>query len=113
MARPKNEYPLLTPVLLSESTQAGFERGIKRAMAGLKGTAAPLRRVIAIAMHELSARSMDSAEALAHLNAIVEHAGRGGPGDRLSLMSGQPRWMAVRDQVLADARASIGLTASV
>ena len=55
---------------------------------------------------------MDTAAALAHLNEMVENAGRGGPGDRISLMSGQPRWMAIRDQVLQDAQASPGSAAS-
>jgi hypothetical protein len=109
MSRIRNQYPLLTPALLSTATQAGFERGIAKAMSGVKSNAAPLRRIIAVAMHELSARSMDTAAALAHLNDMVEGAGRGGPGDRLSLLSGQPRWMAVRDQVLADARACVAV----
>ncbi len=111
MTRIRIEYSHLTPALLSANTQAGLNRGIVRALAGLKGNAAPLRRVIAIAMRELSALSMDTTAALAHLNAIVENAGRGSPGDRRSLISGQPRWMAIRDQVLADARASVALTA--
>ena len=56
---------------------------------------------------------MDTAAALAHLNTMVENAGRGGPGDRISLMSGQPRWMAIRDQVLEDARATLVPVATV
>jgi hypothetical protein len=104
MPRQRNEYPRQHASLLSTTTQAGFDRGIRRAMSGIKGSAAPLRRVIATVMSELRERSMDTAAALAHLNVMVEDAGRGGPGDRISLMSGQPRWMAVRDQVLADAR---------
>jgi len=107
MPRRRNEYSHLMPALLSASTQATFDRGVARALKGLKGNAAPLRRVIAIAMHELSARQMDVTAAMAHLGAIVENAGRGGPGDRISLMSGQPRWIAIRDQVLADARATL------
>jgi hypothetical protein len=110
MSRFRNEYSHLTPALLTAATQASFDRGIARSMAGLKGSAAPLRRAIAVAMRELSDRSMDVTQSLAHLNAIVENLGRGGPGDRISLMSGQPRWMAVRDQVLADARACLTLT---
>jgi hypothetical protein len=107
MPRHRNEYPHQHPSLLSTTTQAVFDRGIRRAMSGIKGSAAPLRRVIATVMFELRERSMDTTAALAHLNAMVEDAGRGGPGDRISLMSGQPRWMAIRDQVLADARATL------
>src|SRR5688572_10657087 len=99
MPRRRNEYSHHHPLLLSTATQAGFDRGIARAMSGIKGSAAPLRRVIATVMAELRSRSMDTAAALAHLNTMVENAGRGGPGDRISLMSGQPRWMAIRDQV--------------
>lgn len=105
MPRPRNEYLSLVPSLLSGGTQAALDRAIARALAGLKGTAVPLRRVIAVALGELTPGQMDSTAALKHLNAIVEDAGRGGVGDRRSLMSGQPRWMAIRDQVLADARA--------
>ena len=107
MPRPRNEYPSSVPSLLTGVTQAALDRSIARAMSGLKGTTVPLRRVIAIAMDELTARRMDAAAALNHLDAIVENAGRGGAGDRMSLMSGQPRWMAVREQVLAAARATL------
>ena len=107
MPRQRQQYTPQFPLILSAETQFGFDRGIARAMSGLKGNAAPLRRVIAVAMNELRDKSMDLAASLAHLNRMVEDAGRGGPGDRISLMSGQPRWMAIRDQVLADARACV------
>ena len=98
----------LSPSLLSDKTHAAFDRAIARTLAGLRGSAAPLRRVIAIAMDELMAKPVSPAAALAHLNDIVENASRGAPGDRMSLMSGQPRWMSIRDQVLADARETLG-----
>lgn len=110
MPRPRNEYLHLSPSFLSAETHAGFDRAVGRALSGLKGTAAPLRRVIATAMRELSAKQLDPNAALAHLDAIVENAGRGGAGDRISLMTGQPRWMAIRDQVLEDARATLTTT---
>lgn len=107
MPRPHNAYLSTVPSLLTTATQAVFDRAITRALSGLKGSAAPLRRVIAVAMRELSDKQINAAAALDHLNAMVEDAGRGGVGDRMSLMSGRPRWMAVRDQVLDEARATL------
>jgi hypothetical protein len=106
MTRQRNENRPLAPSLLTAETHEGFERAVRRALSGLKGSAVPLRRVIGTAMSELSARQVNISAALEHLNAIVENAGRGGAGDRMSLMTGQPRWMAVRDQVLDEARAT-------
>jgi|SRR4051812_21384975 hypothetical protein len=107
MPRPRTEYLRLSPSLLSDKTHAAFDRAIARTLAGLRGSAAPLRRVIAVAMGEMIAKPVSADVALAHLNTIVENASQGAPGDRMSLMSGQPRWMAIRDQVLADARATL------
>src|SRR3954462_15583603 len=107
MPRPRTDYLRLSPSLLRDKTHAAFDRAIARTQAGLRGRAAPLRRVIAVAMGELMAKPGSPDAALAHLNAIVENASQGAPGDRMSLMSGQPRWMAIRDQVLADAQASL------
>ena len=107
MPRPRPDYLCLMPSLLTAQTHAAFDRAISRALSELRGSAAPLRRVVATAMRELSAGHVDTAAALAHLNAIVENAGRGAPGDRMSLMSGQPRWMAIRDDVLVEARATL------
>src|ERR1044071_5970706 len=107
MPRPSNEYPSMVPSLFTAVTQAALHRAIARAIVGPKGSAVPLRRVIAVAMAELTARRMDPTVGFRHLDAMVETAGRGGAGDRMSLMSGQPRWKAIRDQVLAYAHASV------
>lgn len=107
MPRQRTDYLHVSPTLLTAETHAAFDRAIARALRGLRGSAAPLRRVIATAMSELIARPVSPAAALAHLNVIVENASRGAPGDRMSLMSGKPRWMAIRDQVLADATATL------
>jgi hypothetical protein len=113
MSHQRNEYLSLMPSHLTAVTQAALDRAIRRALAGVKGTAVPLRRVITTAMGELTATRMDAAGALRHLDAMVENAGRGGAGDRMSLMSGKPRWMAVRDQVLAEARATLGPASTI
>ena len=107
MPRPTNAYLHMVASHLTSSTQKLFDRAVQRALAGKKGSAVPLRRAIGVATRELTAMSMDATTALAHLSAIVENAGIGSVGDRMSLITGKSRWMTVRDQVLVDARAAL------
>ena len=58
---------------------------------------------------ELSAEGLSDTAVLDTLGALVEETGRGCGVDTMSLLSGEPRWMPVRTQVLETAQSELAL----
>src|ERR1051325_2015358 len=84
----------------SPATTKALELSLGRALSGRRATQLPLRAARYAAARELTAQGFDTAQAEFTLGAMVEDAGRTYGADRPSLLSREPAWMAVREQVL-------------
>ena len=87
------------------STRGRLERSFVVALQDRwRSSPIPLRKAVRDATHELQAAGLGDQAVLDVLGTFVEEAGRAVGADRLSLISGEPRWVPVRAQVLALAR---------
>jgi hypothetical protein len=77
-----------------------LERAVARSLLGHTSTRIPLQAAVRGAALELGVQGLDLAAMTAFLCSVVEDAGRVCGADRPSLVSREPRWVAVRDQVI-------------
>jgi uncharacterized protein YbjT (DUF2867 family) len=70
----------------------------------------PLHDAVREASRELRAEGLDDRAILTFFGGLVEDTGRACGADRPSLMSGEVRWVPVRDRVLEFARSALGST---
>jgi hypothetical protein len=86
---------------LTTSTRTRLARSLVRALRGRPHDAsAPLSDAVGDGCRELRTHGMADSAILDFFGALVEDAGRACGADRLSLISGQPRWTPVRVRVL-------------
>lgn len=85
-------------------TRARLDRSLARALGARSGWATALDGAVCEAARELRSEGLDDQAALDVLGALVEDAGRACGADRPSLLSGEPRWLPVRTQVIESAR---------
>jgi hypothetical protein len=91
----------------TKGTQSRLERSLLRALLSRGGATLPLRDAIRAATAELSAEGLSDDAVLDTLSSLVEETSRGCGVDTMSLMSGEPRWMPVRNKVLETARGEL------
>jgi len=97
----------------SKGTQSRLERSLIRALLGRGGATIPLRDAVRAATGELCAEGLTESAVLEALGSLVEETGRGCGVDTMSLLSGEPRWMPVRTDVLETARTELSLRSTV
>lgn len=95
------------------STGRRLERALVRALVGRQVSIEPLRGPVGDATRELRAAGLGDQAVLDVLGALVEDTGRACGADRLSLISGEMRWMPVRARVLGLASAALHAEAYV
>jgi hypothetical protein len=93
----------------TKGTQSQLERSLLRALLSRGGATLPLREAVRAATAELSAEGLSDQQVLDTLGSLVEETSRGCGVDTMSLMSGEPRWMPVRNKVLETARGTLAL----
>jgi len=91
----------------TKGTQSRLERSLLRALLSRGGANIALREAIRSATAELSAEGLSDDAVLEILCSIVEETSRGCGVDTMSLMSGEPRWMPVRNTVVETARGEL------
>lgn len=96
----------------TKGTQSRIERSLIRALLSRGGATLPLRAAVREATVELTAEGLSGPAVLDVLGSLVEETGRGCGVDTMSLLSGEPRWMPVRKQVLETAKAQLAVLAS-
>ena len=109
MTARRYQHCFTTTTRFSKGTQSRIERSLIRALLGRGGARIPLNTAVREAANELIVEGLSPAAVLSTLGALVEETGRGCGVDTMSLLSGEPRWMPVRDQVLEAARAELDL----
>ncbi len=93
---------------ISEGTRRRLERSFIHALRGHRHTSAEaLRTAVGDASLELQAAGLGDQAVLDVLSALVEDTGRACGADRPSLISGEMRWVPVRDRVLQLAREAL------
>jgi hypothetical protein len=91
----------------TKPTQSRIERSLIRALLGRGGATIPLRAAVRDATRELTAEGLSESAVLAALGSLVEETSRGCGVDTMSLISGEPRWMPVRNLVLESAQTEL------
>lgn len=88
----------------STQTRSCLERAIVRALSGRGGTTKSLHDAVRLATLELQIEGLNASQIEEVLGSLVEDAGRVCGADRPSLLTGQPRWRAVKEMVLASSQ---------
>jgi hypothetical protein len=109
MTARRYQHCFTTTGRFTKSTQSRLERSLIRALLSRGGATLPLRAAVRAATGELSAEGLSDTAVLDTLGALVEETGRGCGVDTMSLLSGEPRWMPVRTQVLETAQSELAL----
>src|SRR3954468_7880222 len=97
----------------TKGTQSQLERSLLRALLSRGGATLPLREAVRAATVELSAEGLTDEQVPDPLGSLVEETSRGCGVDTMSLMSGEPRWMPIRTQVLETAQSELALRSTV
>ena len=113
MTARRYQHCFTTTGRFTKGTQSRLERSLLRALLSRGGATLPLRAAVREATSELSAEGLNEASVLEVLASLVEETGRGCGVDTMSLMSGQPRWMPIRTQVLETAQAELAQRATL
>ena len=113
MTARRYQHCFTTTGRFSKGTQSRLERSLIRALLSRGGATLPLREAVRAATGELSAEGLTDAAVLEALASLVEETGRGCGVDTMSLLSGEPRWMPVRTQVLETAQSELALRSTV
>lgn len=107
MTARRYQHCFTTTGRFTKGTQSRLERSLIRALLSRGGATLPLRAAVRAATGELSAEGLSESAVLDTLASLVEETGRGCGVDTMSLLSGEPRWMPVRTQVLETAKAEL------
>ena len=113
MTARRYQHCFTTTGRFTKGTQSRLERSLLRALLSRGGATLPLRAAVKEATGELSAEGLTDAAVLDALASLVEETGRGCGVDTMSLMSGEPRWMPIRNQVLETAQSELALRTTV
>jgi hypothetical protein len=113
MTARRYQHCFTTTTRFTKGTQSRIERSLIRALLGRGGSTLPLRAAVREATVELKAEGLTTAAVLEALGSLVEETGRGCGVDTMSLLSGEPRWMPIRNQVLETARAELDLLETI
>ena len=102
----RKRYPelLASTRRFSATTRTNLERSLARVFSRRSGATLALREAVGDATRELRAEGLDSQATIDVLSALVEDAGRSCGADRLSLISGEPQWLAVQAEVVASVK---------
>jgi len=103
MTARRYQHCFTTTGRFTKGKQSRLERPLLRALLSRGGATLPLRAAVRAATGELSAEGLGDTAVLEALGALVEETGRGCGVDTMSLLSGEPRWMPVRNMVPAEA----------
>lgn len=107
MTARRYQHCFTTTGRFTKGTQSRLERSLIRALLSRGGATLPLRAAVRAATGELSAEGLSDTAVLEALGSLVEETGRGCGVDTMSLLSGEPRWMPVRNLVLEAASAEL------
>jgi|SRR4051812_34803677 len=107
MTARRYQHCFTTTSRFSKGTQSRIERSLIRALLSRGGATLPLRDAVRAATAELRAEGLTDEAVLETLGTLVEETGRGCGVDTMSLLSGEPRWMPVKRQVLETASAQL------
>jgi hypothetical protein len=113
MTARRYQHCFTTTGRFSKGTQSRLERSLIRALLSRGGATLPLQAAVRAATGELRAEGLTESAVLETLGALVEETGRGCGVDTMSLLSGEPRWMPVRTQVLKAATNELALRATL
>ncbi len=113
MTARRYQHCFTTTSRFSKGTQSRLERSLIRALLSRGGATLPLEAAVRAATGELKAEGLTEPAVLETLGSLVEETGRGCGVDTMSLLSGEPRWMPVRTQVLETARNELALRAAL
>ena len=103
------DFPALAGRLsrFSSDTRKRLSRSLVHALRGRRYDARALNEAIDASCRELRLAGLDDEGIEEFLGALVEETGRTCGADRPSLVSGEPRWIPVRAQVLDLTRAAL------
>lgn len=113
MTARRYQHCFTTTGRFTKGTQSRLERSLLRALLSRGGATVPLRAAVREATGELCAEGLSDGAVLDALAALVEETGRGCGVDTMSLISGEPRWMPVRTEVLETAQNELSLRAGL
>jgi hypothetical protein len=107
MTARRYQHCFTTTTRFSKATQSRIERSLIRALLSRGGATLPLRDAVRAAAIELRVEGLSDEAVLDTLGALVEETGRGCGVDTMSLLSGEPRWMPVKRDVIETAAAQL------
>jgi hypothetical protein len=113
MTARRYQHCFTTTNRFSKGTQSRLERSLIRALLSRGGSTLPLRAAVREATGELCAEGLSEEAVVEALASLVEETGRGCGVDTMSLISGEPRWLPVRTDVVDTARSELALRASL
>ena len=107
MTARRYQHCFTTTGRFTKPTQSRLERSLIRALLSRGGATLPLRAAVRAAAGELRAEGLSETAVLDTLGALVEETSRGCGVDTMSLITGEPRWLPVRAEVLAAAETEL------